>query len=157
MTFERKTLPEQHYVYVEREASYAGNEIAEAMGSGFGEVYMFTEENNMARLAMPMAIYMDMPAGDKMTFRTALFVSEEDAARAEGNIKAATMPAGEVMTTTHIGSYATMNQSHQALWNHMEENGIPGAMPVWEIYVDDPTTKPEEEVRTEIYRAIGPS
>ena len=155
MSIQRTTLPEQHYVYVEREASYDGAEIAEAMGSGFGEVFMFTEQSGIERLSMPAAIYMDMPAGDKMAFRTAIFISAEDATRATGNIKAATMPAGDVMTTTHTGSYATMNQSHQALWQHMESNAIPAAMPVWEVYVDDPTTKPEGEVRTEIYRKIA--
>ena len=155
MSIQRTALPEQHYIYVEREASYDGAEIAEAMGSGFGEVYMFTEQEGIERLSMPAAIYMDMPAGNKMTFRTAIFVSATDAARCKGNVKAATIPAGDVMTTTHTGPYATMNQSHQALWQHMEANSIPAAMPVWEIYVDDPTTNPEGEVRTQIYRSIA--
>ena len=57
--------------------------------------------------------------------------------------------------TVHVGPYATLNQSHQALWAHMTENNIPAAMPIWEVYVDDPTTVPEAECRTEVYRMIG--
>lgn len=37
----------------------------------------------------------------------------------------------------------------------METEGLTGAMPVWEIYVDDPGETPPEAVRTEIYRMIG--
>ena len=154
MTFERKTLPEQHYLYVDREASLSGPEIASAMASGFGELFGFAKEKGVNPLAMPMSVYMEMPAGDKMAFRASVFVSAEDAKRAEGEIKAGVMPAGEVFTTTHIGPYANLNQTHKALWDHIEAQGISKAMPVWEIYVDDPASTEEAELRTEVYRAI---
>ena len=56
---------------------------------------------------------------------------------------------------THVGPYSNLNQSHGALWKYMETEGIPGAMPVWEIYIDDPDGTDEDKLRTEIYRAIG--
>ncbi|MEL6361951.1 MAG: GyrI-like domain-containing protein [Pseudomonadota bacterium] len=155
MTIERKTLSEQHYLFVERESSMSGPEIADAMGSGFGEVFGFNAQKGIAPISMPMAIYMEMPSGDKMAFRVGVFVSPEDAAKAEGNIKSATMPAGDALMMTHVGPYATLNVSHKALWDHMTNEGLPQAMPVWEIYVDDPTTVSEDKLRTEIYRAIG--
>ncbi|MHA7872889.1 MAG: hypothetical protein ACX939_11110, partial [Hyphococcus sp.] len=95
MKIERKTLPAQHYIYVDREASLAGNEIADAMASGFGEVFMFKEQNGVTPLSMPTSIYVEMPSGDKMTFRTGFFVSEADAQQASGNIKAGVIPAGD--------------------------------------------------------------
>ena len=155
MEFERKSLPEQHYVYVDREASFAGNEIAEAMASGFGAVFGFTAQKGVTPLAMPMSIYMDMPSGDTMRFRAGVFVSAEDAGKAEGEVKSAVMPAGDAIKGTHVGPYASLNQSHKALWDYFDENGLEKAMPVWEIYIDDPQGTPEAELRTEIYRAIG--
>jgi effector-binding domain-containing protein len=155
MEFTRKKLPEQHYLYVDRETAMDAKSIGDAMGSGFGEVFGFTQEKGVTPLTMPSSIYLDMPSGDKMAFRAAVFVSADDAAKAEGNIKAGVMPAGDAVTGTHQGPYGNLNQSHKALWDYVEQNNLGKAMPVWEIYVDDPTKTPEEKLRTEIYRAIS--
>ena len=153
MEFKRVTLEEQHYIYVDRECPY-GPEIADAMGSAFGKVFGFVGQNGIQPLAMPMSVYLGMDP-EILRFRGGVIVSAEDAAKASGNIKTDVLPAGDAMTTTHVGSYNNMNQTHGAMWKHMEAEGIPGAMPVWEIYVDDPGEVAEENVRTEIFRAIG--
>ena len=153
MKIERVTLPEQHYVYVDRETPYTA--IADAMASGFGAVFGFVGAKGVTPLAMPMAVYMEMPSEDKMSFRAGVFVSAADAAKAEGDVKSAVMPAGEAFKAVHVGPYAALNQSHKALWDHIEEQGVTKAMPVWEIYVDDPEKTPEADLKTEIYRAIG--
>lgn len=154
MEIARKTLPEQHYLYVDRECAFDPKAIGEAMASGFGEVFGFTAANNITPLSMPMSLYTEMPSG-KLRFRACALVSAADAARADGAIKAASIPAGDVLTATHVGPYAALNQSHKAIWDHADANGLAKIMPVWEIYIDDPTTKPEAEVRTEIFRALG--
>lgn len=155
MTIERKSLPEQHYIYVDRSSSLNGAEIAAAMGSGFGEVFGFAGQNGITPLAMPMSVYVDMPAGATMAFRTGVLVSADDAKRATGQIKADTLPAGEVYTTTHVGPYANLNQTHKKMWDEMTAQGVSKAMPVWEIYVDDPGDTPEDKLRTKIYRAVS--
>jgi effector-binding domain-containing protein len=98
---------------------------------------------------------MEMPSGDRIPFRAAFFVSADDAAKASGEIKSAVVPAGDVATATHVGPYTGLKESHKAVWDYVEAEGLAKAAPVWEIYVDDPTTVPESELRTEIYRAIG--
>lgn len=153
MKIERKRLPEQHYLYVDRECAFDGKSIGDAMASGFGEVFGFVGKNAIAPLSMPMSVYLDMPS-DRLRFRAGVIVSAADAARAGGAVKAGVLPAGDVLTATHVGPYASLNQSHKALWTHAETQGLPAAMPVWEVYVDDPATKPEAEVRTEIFRAL---
>ncbi len=153
MEFTRKTLPAQHYIYVDRECDY-GPGIAEAMGSAFGEVFGFVGENRITPMAMPMSVYLGMDP-KKLRFRGGVLVSAEDAAKASGNIKADILPAGDVMTTTHVGAYQNLNETHKAMWDHMKMEDIPGTMPVWEIYVDDPGEVAEAEVRTEIYCAIS--
>ncbi len=156
MDITRKTLPEQHYIYVEREASFKeGNAIADAMASGFGEIFGFTQANNITPLTMPSSIYIEMPSGDTMKFRTGVFVSAKDAGRVSGDIKSDCIPAGDALTATHVGPYTNMNQSHKALWDYADAQGLTKGMPVWEIYIDDPTTKPEAEVRTEIFRGLS--
>lgn len=153
MEFSRKTLPEQHYIYVDRECDY-GPGIADAMGSAFGEVFGFVGQHGITPLSMPMSVYMTMDP-TKLRFRGGVIVSADEAAKASGNIKSDTLAAGDAMTTTHVGPYTDMNKTHRALWDHMEAEGIPLAMPIWEIYVDDPGQTPEAEVRTDIFRTIG--
>ena len=153
MPIERKTLPEQPYLYVERTAGYA--DIAAAMGSGFGAVFGFVHGAGITPLGMPMTVYVEMPSGDTLSFRSAVFVTSEDAARASGEIKAASIPAGEAFTTTHVGAYQTIDQAHKALWAEMDAQGAPKSDLVWEIYIDDPGETPEQTLRTEVYRAVS--
>ncbi|MFK8016147.1 MAG: GyrI-like domain-containing protein [Gammaproteobacteria bacterium] len=154
MELERKSLPEQHYLYVVREAGFTGTEIADAMGSGFGQVFGFVQQNGISALSMPVSLYMDMPNGPKMVFRCAMFVSADDAQKVQDPIEVGTIAAGDVVTGVHVGPYATLNVSHKALWDYCDEKGYTKAMPVWEHYVDDPTTVAEKDCRTEIYRRI---
>ncbi len=154
MDFTRKTFPAQPYLYVDREVDYDGPKIAEAMGSAFGEVFGFIGQNAITPLAMPMSVYLVMDHS-RLRFRGGVLVSAEDAARASGNVMADSLPAGDAMCATHVGPYANLNQTHQALWNHMKEQSIEAAMPVWEIYADDPQEVAEDKLRTDIFRAIA--
>ena len=115
----------------------------------------FTAQHGIQPLTMPTSFYLEMPNSDVMTFRGGVFVSAEDAAKAGGDISADMIPACDVVTTIHVGPYSHLNVSHKALWDHMDGLGLSKMMPIWEIYVDDPTTVPEAECRTEIYRVIG--
>jgi len=156
MNFIRKSLPEQHYIYVDREAPFSEpGAIGKAMASGFGAIYNFFTVKGITPVSAPSSIYMEMPSGDTMHFRAGIFVTADDAKKAEGDVKSATMSAGEVVTGTHVGPYANLNQSHKALWDYFEEHGLEKAMPVWEIYIDDPDSTPEADLRTEVYRSIG--
>lgn len=154
MQLERKTLPEQHYLYVDRKAGFTGTEIADAMASGFGEVFVFIQSQGIQARGMPMSLYMEMPDGDQMAFRCGMMVSAEDAQKASGSVLAGVIPAGDVVTGVHVGSYANLNVSHKALWDYCDEHGFTKTMPVWEHYVDDPTTVAEDAIRTEIYRRV---
>ena len=156
MEFTQKTLPEQHYLFVEKLVSFENPAaIGQAMGEAFTSVMSFVAMKGLRPLSMPISLYLDMPSDGKMTFRGGVFVSAEDADKAEGEIKADTIPAGDVMTTVHVGPYSHLNVSHKALWDHVDSLGLSKAMPVWEHYIDDPTQVPEADCRTEIYRSIG--
>lgn len=151
----RKTLPEQHYLYVGRQVAYTPEEIAEAFKTGFGEVYGFINAHGITPTGMPCAVYVEMPSEGRMAFRAAFFVGEADAAKAEGTIKADKLTAGDAFVATHVGGYSGLGATHKALWDQMEAAGVTPGMPVWEIYVDDPTMVSEAELKTEIYRSVG--
>lgn len=152
---ERHTLGAQSYLYVDRSAELTGAAIAAAMESGFGEVIGFLGEKKITPTSMPVAVYADMPGpGRKMSFRAGFFVDAAHAALASGAIIAGTIAAGEAMKTVHTGTYPSLNQTHSALWAAIRDAGGTPAMPIWEVYVDDPTTRLEGQVRTEVWRAL---
>jgi len=153
MEFHRKTVQPQAYLYVDCECRMEGPEIAKAMGDGFGTVFGFLGQAGIAPISMPITVYHEMP-NDRMRFQCGAMVAAADAAGAVDPVKAGEIPGGDVMTTTHVGPYDRLNQTHGALWNHMKTEGIPGGMPVWEIYIDDPDETDAANLRTEIFRMI---
>ncbi|WP_290754522.1 GyrI-like domain-containing protein [Henriciella sp.] len=156
MDIERVELAEQTYLYVDRSAELTGEAIASAMESGFGEVIGFFGERKITPVSMPVAVYTEMPGpGRKMAFRAGFFVAPEDAARAAGPVIAGTIPEGPAVKTVHYGSYTRLNETHSALWAAMQDEGMTPDMPVWEVYVDDPVARRADEVRTEVWRAVG--
>ncbi|MDF0599497.1 GyrI-like domain-containing protein [Psychromarinibacter sp. C21-152] len=153
MEFKRVTLPPQHYLYLERECRMA--DIAEHMGTAFGELLDFMARHGIQPSGAPMAVYPKMPSGEEIFFECGMIVSAKDAGKAERLVKSATLPEGPAMTCTHVGPYSELNRSHHALWDHMRAEGLDAGMPIWELYVDDPEKTAPEELRTEIYRHIA--
>ena len=49
MKFERKTLPQKTYIYSEHTVAISGPEIAQAMGTGFGELFMLLQKQGLRR------------------------------------------------------------------------------------------------------------
>lgn len=154
MEFARKTFEAQPYLYIAKETVYDGPKIAQAMGDAFGEVFGFIGQAGITPLSQPITVYHGMDP-ETLRFQAGVFVTAEDAAKATAPVQAGELPAGDAMSTVHVGPYDNLNQSHGALWKHMEAEGIPGAMPVWEIYIDDPADIDPAKLRTEIYRAVG--
>ena len=154
MDIQRKTLADQHYLYVEREAEPKGEAMAAAMGSGFAEVFGFTQKHGIERIGAPMSLYVQMPNGPTIAFQCGMFVSAEGAQKASGSVLAGVIPSGDVVTGVHVGPYANLNMGHKALWDYCDEQGYTKLMPVWEHYIDDPTTVDEAALRTELFRRV---
>lgn len=152
MKFESKTLADQPYLYVERTCEYA--DMAQTMGEAFGTVFAATKTQGITPQSQPMSVYTAMPGESGVTFRGAVMISAEDAAKASGDVQVGTLPAGNAMHTVHTGAYSGLGNTHKQLWSHIKENGLTGTMPVWEVYLDDPGATPEGELRTAIYCAL---
>ncbi len=153
MEFERVMLPEQPYLFVERECEMS--EIGQAMGSAFAELFDFLARHGIQPQSAPIAVYPQMPSGSSVRFHCGAFVSPGDLGKADRLVYGATLPEGPAMKTVHVGPYANLNQTHQAMWDRITEEDLDGAMPIWEVYVDDPQKTPEAEMRTEVYRALS--
>lgn len=66
----------------------------------------------------------------------------------EGEVACAETPAGEVVMTTHIGSYAKLAAAHQAISSWRVANGRTFGAYSWEIYGD--WTNDETKLETQV-------
>lgn len=154
LEFNQVDVEETPYLYEERTCSMDPGDISKTMGEAFHKVMMFMSENGIQTTGKVMAVYYAYDP-QKMTFRAGFSVSPEDAAKAAGDIKADATPAGNALSFTHVGPYATLRDSYGKMMQHVEENGLALAAPTWEVYVNDPRTTPEEALRTDVFSALA--
>ena len=155
MGIETIELEAQPYLFVEGSAPMADPaKISAAMGEAFGQLMAFIGQNGITTTSAPMAVYTGFDP-ETLSFRAAKAISQADAAKAGGDIKADVLPGGEVFHISHIGPYATLRNTYQAAEVAVKATGKGLGTPTWEVYVDDPATTPEADLRTEIYSVPG--
>ena len=151
----KRVLKRKHYIYVAGEVEMSdGLAIAQAMGAAFMQAYGFIQSAGIDALSAPISVYTEMPSA-KMVFRCGFFVTEEDAVKAEGEIKADQIPACKALHALHVGPYMNMKDTHGAIWAHAKASGLSSTMPVWEVYIDDPEKVEPEKLQTEIYHSLA--
>lgn len=66
------------------------------------------------------------------------------------------LPAGRYATAMHAGSYEGLGAAWSRLRQGVQEDGYqPGAGASYEIYLNDPSRTPKEELRTELFMPIS--
>lgn len=87
------------------------------------------------------------------TPRVEVGVELDQPATVTGRVIRSTLPAGEVATTVHRGSYAALDAAHRAVLSWCTANGHQPTGVRWEVYGhwhDDP-----EQVETEIFYLLA--
>jgi effector-binding domain-containing protein len=153
-TFEIVEVTETPYLYVDRNTSMDGDEIGQAMHSGFAEVWGFMEKHGVAPAGSGLSVYYDY-AEDRVAFRVGFAIARDDMAAAEGPVKADVTPAGRVLHFTVTGSYAGLRPAYEQMMTHMQAEGLQYVPPTWEFYLNDPNTVPEDKLVTECYQAFA--
>ncbi|MEM9617439.1 MAG: GyrI-like domain-containing protein [Pseudomonadota bacterium] len=147
-------VDETSYLFQERTCSMDPQDISATMGEVFQNVFAFVADRKIKSAHRPMSVYSTYDP-QKMTFRAGFGVSADDASKADGDVKAATLPAGQVLHFTHVGPYAKLRDSYGEMMKYLEEKNLTVGAPTWEVYVDDPQTTPEEKLRTEVYVSLA--
>ena len=154
MTVEIKQMPEWRVATVRHVGPY--NQIAAAFGrlqELAGPAGLFTKPG-----ATMIGIYYDNPESTKpdQLRSDAGLVVPEDAVVPAGLIEQRTA-AGRYATTTHIGPYEALGDAWARFfgeWLPASGHRIgPGAS--YEIYRNDPTKVPKDQLRTDLYIAIA--
>jgi len=148
-------VQEQPYLYNEQSCSMDPSDISKAMEVAFTKVGDVVAKKGIASATDALSVYYTHDE-KTMTFRAGFIVSAEDAAKAEGDVKADVLPAGKVLNYVHRGSYATLRVSYGEMMQYLEENNMTVGAPTWEIYIKSPDSGvPEDEFETDIYVTVA--
>lgn len=144
---------EQDYLYATRKTSMKPEEISKAMNTAFSEVWEFMQAKSITMTTGGLSVYYDY-SEDEMEFRTGFLVKPEDAAKAEGAVKADKTPATRAAHALHVGPYDALMNTYAAMMGEMKWAGLRYSRPTWEIYLNDPDTTPSEELKTDVFIAL---
>ncbi|MCF2876562.1 MULTISPECIES: SRPBCC family protein [unclassified Tenacibaculum] len=78
----------------------------------------------------------------------------KDLAPATG-MKVVKLPAGNSLVISKFGNYGEGDyDAHTKIGNYLKENNLTQKWPIWELYVNDPSTVKPTEIQTDIYYPI---
>ncbi|MCY4028372.1 MAG: GyrI-like domain-containing protein [Acidobacteria bacterium] len=125
------------------------SEIGKAMGTLFGEVHGYIQQNGGTPAGMPVAIYHSAPSA---TVDVECAIPVAAAMTGAGRVRSGELPAGKAATVTHVGPYDDLPQAWSALTEWIESQGLEAAAAPWEVYVTDPGAEPDQSKwRTDIF------
>lgn len=154
----RVTVKPALAVKVDGRSGTAPEEIGKAMESAFGALEGYRAKHDLAYAGPPRAIYTSYDDGGT-SFIVAIPVSALDAEpAAEDGVRVGELPGGPALRFTHEGPYERLMGTYDGITDWLKAEGMLESeadwvkyMPMWEEYVDDPTTTPPEELKTHIY------
>ena len=150
--FPVETMKPSPRAYITRTAKMS--DIPQAMMEGFATLSELFAKAKASMTGMPMAHYLAYDNAST-TFELGFPCRSED----EHELRAAGLsigmtPEGRSMKATHIGPYATVVATYNAMIAEMKAKGLVPAKDMWEIYHSPPETPPAE-IRTDVVWPIA--
>jgi effector-binding domain-containing protein len=121
----------------------AAKDLAAVIPEGLGEVWAFIRSSATPHTGINLVLYWDC----EMNLECGVVV--QGPFTADGPVFCSATPGGLVATAVHMGPYARLGETHQALHEWCKRESFRHAGPSWEIYDhwnDDP-----EQLRTDIF------
>lgn len=154
MTLTHVEIAPQTMIYFSTRALMEPEKIGQLMTSAFEALGKFMGEARVIPLGPPLTVYRDW-AGGMMTMEVGFPVSDTDAAKARGDIKAGKTPGGHALKAIHRGSYDKLRETYDAIEAEMKAAGMQQGTLMWEVYFGEPGKTPEAELVTEIYTQVS--
>jgi len=154
MDVEIKPMPALRVAAVRHAGPYEQiGKAFERLGSIAGPAGLFQQPG-----AVMIAIYHDDPdttPQDKLRSDAGIVVPEH--VRLPDGLVEQRIPEGRYARTEHVGPYEQLADA----WSRFKDEALPagghriGARPSYEIYRNDPTKVPKEELRTDMYMSVA--
>ena len=129
--------------------------VGAALHGTLPDIYSHLSANGVAMVGAPFARYHRSAEGDRFDLEAGIPVGapfpETD------TIRARELPGGDAIATVHVGDYDRLPDALAALTAWREARGRAAAGAYWEVYVDDPSTVPADEVKTQLVEPLAPA
>jgi effector-binding domain-containing protein len=122
-------------------------ELPQVLGQAYGSIAQYLAELGEQPAGPPFTAYHNMDMQD-LDVEIGFPVSRSIPAR--GSIQAGEIPEGQVATCLYTGPYTEIEAAYSALTEWVEENGYEAAGMAYEIYLNDPSETPPEQLMTQI-------
>ena len=127
-------------------------EIGDAMGKNYGELFTYTGSNNIQPAGPSFAVYLSWDPEGKVVFESGVPVAQKESCN--DNIVYKEFPAMKVVATLYKGAYEKMEPVYHEMMEYMKANKLESTNESWEIYLTDPNEVAPEENQTMIYFRI---
>jgi len=133
-------------------------EIAEAMGQAFGVLQRFARQHGVQFAGPPRSIYTGYGEGGT-EFTVAMPIASAPSGEVgEGLVEVGQIQGGTALRFVHKGPYPQLIDTYEKITTWLKDKGMIESdadwakyMPMWEEYLNDPTSTPETELITQIY------
>lgn len=136
--------------------------ISAAVGAAFAKITAFQAEHGIKPAGPPRVVYTEWsPAGVKFTAAIPIDDVPPPDVRDTAEVGIAAMPEARALRFVHHGPYRDIRATYDRIEAWLRSRGgIKTAAdwarysPMWEEYMNDPTTTPESELVTRIYLTL---
>ena len=124
----------------------AVNNLPQEIARAYAAIVQYMGELGTYPSGPPFAAYYNMDMED-LDVELGMPVTEE--LPGKGEIQSSEIPGGQVATCIHVGPYSAVELAYKALSEFIHEQGLEPTGVAYEIYVDDPQSTPEEELKAD--------
>ena len=132
--------------------------LAEALADAYYDILTFIDRQALHEAGAPMSITRSFN-GTELAFDAAIPIrgGNDDIGNSQSQgqeVRIGTTYAGPVVRVRHVGSYATLGQTHDKIVAWLAALGIERNGDAWETYLSDPTRTVESELLTDVYYPV---
>lgn len=129
-------------------------EIGSLYAESFGAIMQYMEQANLQVLGPPLAVLHEY-SESRMVFEPAMVV-EKAPKDLKAPLQAGEIKPGKVVKGIHIGDYAAMEPTYDAVGKYIEAKGYNVSGNIWEVYITDPEVeKDTTKWETHIYFPVS--
>jgi effector-binding domain-containing protein len=133
-------------------------DVSAAMGQAFDTLMGVVGSNSLTVAGPPRTIYPSWNPASTHCIAVIPIMNPPDRSLNYADVKIVSSPERQALRFTHHGSYASARDTYVQIDTWLRERGAIETeadwsrySPMWEEYVGDPTTTPEQELMTYIY------
>ncbi len=139
------------HLFVDYQAKTA--EIDTALMSAFDEVWQFMVRHGVTPAGGALTIFA-APPSDTAHFRAGFLVDQTDMRVADDQVQAGLTKSGRALHFSHHGSYVDLPGAYLRLEAYAEHQRLPIHPMSWQIYRNDISMVPEDQLLTECYQSV---